>query len=421
MAMRLVKSRWSVRGVAALAFMCGARAAVGAEGPQAAAEGTVVVRTVQTERIVGTLESFSLKDGLVLVRAGGDRTRMPAVDVVQIDTKLPRQQPHPESAHWVLASGDSIYGQPVGGSERTVSIRRDDLGTLDLPILRLRELTTPAGREARKAGKFGPIASRPASEDDELWLVNGDRLTGLIERIDPNGVALETDAGRTVVALDVLLAARLAQADRPATQPGKARSVRARLTLADGSTLTVGELAWRQDGLIIAVQREAKRVQCRIQMDRVLRVEVVGGRWQWLGRMLPLVAEHTPLLGVRWPHRIDRNVLGGPIRVGGRGFERGIGVHSRSRLVYGLDAGCERLVCAYGLDDDAGPMADVAVEISVDGKRVHHAPGVRPDGQVHRVSVDLSGAKQVELLVDFGKNGHVQDRFNWIEPAVIRR
>ncbi len=414
MAMQIVKSRWSAGALVALAFMSGARDASGAEG-------AVVVRTVQAERVVGRLESFGLKGGLILVGAGGDRTRVPAVDVVQIDTRQTRQQPDPESTHWVLTDGDSIFGQPVGGSERIVAIQRDDLGALDLPILRLRELITPAGRAARKAGEFGPIASRPATEDDELWLANGDRLTGLIERIDPNGVALETDAGRTVVGLDVLLAARLTQADRPVTQPGKARSVRSRLTLADGSALTVDELAWRPDGLTISVNHEAKRVQRRVQTDCVLRVEVVGGRWRWLSRMQPLVAEHTPLLGVRWPHRIDRNVLGGPIRVGGRGFERGIGVHSRSRLVYGLDEGCERLVCAYGLDDDAGPMADVEVEVSVDGKRVHHGPAVRPDGQVHRVSVDLTGAQRVELLVDFGKNGHVQDRFNWIEPAVIRR
>ena len=104
-----------------------------------------------------------------------------------------------------------------------------------------------------------------------------------------------------------------------------------------------------------------------------------------------------------------------------RRFERGIGVHSRSRLVYALDERCRRLVSAYGLDDDSGPMAHVDVKVVVDGKVVHHAPDVRADGRLRRVSVDLSGAKQIELQVDFGKNGDVQDRFNWLEPALIRR
>ena len=36
------------------------------------------------------------------------------------------------------------------------------------------------------------------------------------------------------------------------------------------------------------------------------------------------------------------------------------------------------------------------------------------------VVLDLAGAKTLTLEVDYGENYDVQDRFNWIEPALLR-
>jgi len=36
------------------------------------------------------------------------------------------------------------------------------------------------------------------------------------------------------------------------------------------------------------------------------------------------------------------------------------------------------------------------------------------------VVVETNGARTLTLEVDYGKNQDVQDRFNWIEPALLR-
>ena len=34
--------------------------------------------------------------------------------------------------------------------------------------------------------------------------------------------------------------------------------------------------------------------------------------------------------------------------------------------------------------------------------------------------IDVGGAKQLTLEVDFGRNGDIQDRFDWIEPGLVK-
>ncbi len=36
------------------------------------------------------------------------------------------------------------------------------------------------------------------------------------------------------------------------------------------------------------------------------------------------------------------------------------------------------------------------------------------------VRLDVKRANRIELVVDFGENGDLQDRFDWVEPALIR-
>ncbi len=385
-----------------------------------AAEGEVVVRTVETGQVAGAIESFNLTEGLVLTTRDGKKLELPAADVVQLDTNLPRLKADPESFRWIMIGGDAVYARLVEGDDRTLTLRHDDAGDFDVPLTRLRAMIMPSVAAASTQPAAAP-ATRPATRDDEVLLRNGDRLRGLIGRIEPGGLTLETDDGETIVRFGVLKAAWLAQPAPTTTRPAGPVPLRARLTLRDGSTLTVSDLHWRRDGLTVQVDRGGQRVTRRLPSDRVLQVAVVGGRWVWLDQVSPRLAAHTPLLGVAWPHRVNRNVLGKTIRVGGRAFERGIGVHSQSRLVYELDGRCRRFVTGYGLDDASGSLADVEVVVLLDGKRVHHAPSVRFDGRVHRASIDVRGAKELELRVDFGKDGDVQDRFDWIESALVRQ
>ena len=112
--------------------------------------------------------------------------------------------------------------------------------------------------------------------------------------------------------------------------------------------------------------------------------------------------------------------MGGPLTVAGEAFERGIGVHSRSSLIFEIKGAYREFVTSFGMDDDSGPVADVTVVILVDGQKRFEKAHIRP-GMLHGpVRLDVAKAGRLELIVDFGDNGDLQDRFDWIGTGLIR-
>ena len=76
-----------------------------------------------------------------------------------------------------------------------------------------------------------------------------------------------------------------------------------------------------------------------------------------------------------------------------------------------------------GLDDTAGPLGDVDIEVRVDGEtryRRQHVGKSAPGAAAEPIRIPLDGSQRLELLVTFGRHGDVQDRFNWAGAALIR-
>jgi hypothetical protein len=57
--------------------------------------------------------------------------------------------------------------------------------------------------------------------------------------------------------------------------------------------------------------------------------------------------------------------------------------------------------------------------VKLDDKVVHETADFVAGKLADVVQVPLAGAKTLTLEVDYGKTYDVQDRFNWIEPALL--
>ena len=123
------------------------------------------------------------------------------------------------------------------------------------------------------------------------------------------------------------------------------------------------------------------------------------------------------------PWQRDRSVVGGPLVAFGRAHGKGLGVHSRSRLVFTVPAGCERFWTRVGLDDCVLqlPMQPAAVARVVhNGKVVFRADDLRA-GQAPRDCGMLAVAPgdEIALEVDFGKGRDLGDRVDWLSPVFL--
>jgi hypothetical protein len=189
-----------------------------------------------------------------------------------------------------------------------------------------------------------------------------------------------------------------------------------RVGLIDGSAITSAAIRLVDQKLSIALSDGSTRV---VPQSSLVFIEHVNGPVVWVSSLLPTESIQTPFMDLFWPARMDRTVDGDPIRFGERTFARGIGVHSYSKLSYALDPGFKLFRTQYAISGE-GPYANVTVRIALDGMVVHEQAELRAGVLAPPVLIDLDGNKQLTLEVDYGQNYDVQDRFNWIEPALLR-
>ena len=372
----------------------------------------VTAETVDGEVIDGALQLLSLPDGVVVREVGGAKRHVPARDLVRISTTVRPWGRTRNDVTLRMVDGDTLSGRIVQGDDESVVLDTQGLGRVHVPLDVLERLDTARAFQLAYRESVAWLDRSRRNDTDRILLTNGDVVEGFLTAIGVEGVSIEGSFGETLVPHHVVVAVRLA--------PGVAVAVHEphfRVHLRNSGRVTVTGFDWKDD---IARARLRHGGDVTIDAGRIVRIEVLGGRWEWLSNHRPISFEHTPMLSLDWDYSRDRNVLGRPIRVAGEMFEHGVGVHSRSSLIYDLKGAYREFVTRFGIDDDSGALADVSVLILVDGMRRFDQVNVRP-GELHGpVRLDVTRANRIELIVDFGDNGDVQDRFNWVEPALIR-
>ncbi len=388
-----------------LALLVGSPTAAAAlEGDDAPAR-PAFVRTIEGDVPLAEVLELSAKDGLRFHAEGGATRSMPLTEVARIQTRHAPAPAEPQDGALWLAGGDVLYGRLHGGGDDSVTLRTDDLGDIAIAFDEI-VAWYPTAATADAASRHAENQA-----DDIVHLKNGDRVRGFISALDERSVTLESSGQDVVVKMELISAVRFVP---PAPRPQGAR--RLVVTLVNSGRLTLGELAWSQ-GLVRGRTAGGQAVQ--IEARRIAAIDVFGGRWLRLTQLAPVSHKHDSMMGKTWGYQVDHNVTGGPLSVGRTGFDYGFGVHSRSVLTFDVPPTAATLVTWFGLDDDSGELADVDVTILVDAEVKFERKGVTRGSLEGPVRVDAAGAKRVELKVDFGRNGDIQDRFDWIDPAFI--
>jgi hypothetical protein len=176
-------------------------------------------------------------------------------------------------------------------------------------------------------------------------------------------------------------------------------------------------------------------------------LQPLGGRAVYLSQLRAAEYRHVPYLGLAWPYQTDRNVTGGWLRANGRLYPFGLGVHSAAHLVYelpganesplsplGRGAGGEgkpslsdpsnnpykRFQAELAIDDSTAGGGSVRFLVIVDGRGKYASDTIRGGMPLVPVSVDIEGAKRLELVVDFADRADVLDHADWLNARLIR-
>ncbi len=89
-------------------------------------------------------------------------------------------------------------------------------------------------------------------------------------------------------------------------------------------------------------------------------------------------------------------------------------------LAYKLKPGDRRFQALVGVDDRAGPLGSVVFRVLTDRTPRVTTPAMSCRDAPLAIDVDISGAKLLILITEFGERGDVRDLADWVEARIIR-
>ncbi len=270
----------------------------------------------------------------------------------------------------------------------------------------------------------------------------GARIEGIMETLTNGSLTINSDRlGDVKVSYDRLKALVLAQIeddedkgdeDKGDGKPDAPDGLRVQMRLQDGSSL-VGRLDALGDARARVHHEFLGAVE--VELEHLAEIAFLDGRVTYLSDREPAHVREVPgplFNGTdRYAYKRDTNVLYGPLRMSGRIFRKGLGVHSYSLLEYALAEDDARFRSTIGLDDSARPfstavaaadVASVVFRVKVDGKLLFQKAMSWKDAPLP-IEVPIKGDK-LSLEVDFGgvagSMNSTLDRANWADARLVK-
>jgi hypothetical protein len=358
-------------------------------------------------------------DALAVKTAGRS---IPVGEVKEVIFPGAERDVHPGPVRLFLATGDEITGEVTAGDDEKVSIRSASLGSLDVKVelIRAVALTSDEAEIRRFRKEIVPLDVKGDLVVTRAWTTQ----TGRLERIDPRGIAFEFPSeslGKVTLGPDKVIGARLEPLGKPPEPPA---GLRARLDLGDGGAV-FGKLRGYRGGTFTL--DASLKAGLTIKAAEVRSLSFLGGRIVYLSDLEPVSAEeHAKVISLVFKHREDADVMGNPLRLDGKTYRKGLGVHAYSKLVYKLGGRFSRLRAVIGLDDEARERRDVVgtvrFQVLVDGKPAlgEHGCALSTRDPAKAIDVDVAGASTIELIADFGDSQDTLARGGWADAYLVK-
>ncbi|MFO0867962.1 MAG: NPCBM/NEW2 domain-containing protein [Pirellulales bacterium] len=252
-----------------------------------------------------------------------------------------------------------------------------------------------------------PDVDRLIIRDGDSWL----NLTGLVTTITAAQVEWETDGMARRFASDRVVALVLASPPGPA-RPGATRM----LQLVDGSLLSSTHVTLEK-GVWSCALGEESRVQ--LPGSSVRRLVVRSSRVTWLSELVPERCEQQSLAAAPLPWRRDAALTGGPLRLAGETYERGIALQAQTHCEFKLEGRYELLVARVGLDDAAGGHGDCEISVRGDASVPLAAWRQRGADPPRDLRLTVTGQRRMQLRVDYGAHLDLADHVDWAAARLI--
>lgn len=117
------------------------------------------------------------------------------------------------------------------------------------------------------------------------------------------------------------------------------------------------------------------------------------------------------------PHA-GKSVDGNPLTMGRKTYARGLGTHARCEFALDLKGAASKFTATVGVDDEKTGHGSVTFAVYVDGKKAVETPVLHGGDAPVPLSVDVTGAKRLRLLVTDAGDGLDSDHADWADAQI---
>ncbi|MHC4716937.1 MAG: NPCBM/NEW2 domain-containing protein, partial [Planctomycetota bacterium] len=337
-----------------------------AQPPAATAEAATVGGEAFTGRLVAIdaararfataagARSVPLRD-LWTVRLAEPKDLMATADAAVLVLRRPRRGR-------LAVKGLTVADGRISGDSALLGRFRLDVGLVEAIYLPPPHGTPGACRDAHlRLALPGTRQDFLVAEDKQgKWIP----MPGVLKGISGTKVTFHVGGADRTIDLAGVRVIQLARASTT-TAPSAPRG---ELIGVDGSAVPFAKIALTGPTLSVSsphltapAVKPASVAAIRFGSDRVV----------YLSDLDPAKVSQAGLFDVTFPFRRDRSSSGKPIRLGGKTYDRGLGLHSRCRLTYDLGGRFAVLTALAGIDDAARGLGFVCAGVAPAGPSGH--------------------------------------------------
>jgi hypothetical protein len=379
-----------------------------------------------------TSATARMADGSVLVGplrsiSGGeirleDRSEpFAAADMIRLDFQGRRREPAARASLIQLVNGDRIVaGLTSMSDEAVVALWKShpDWPPVRIPSETIAGILMSAPSDALQRSRWFAQVFGRRPKSDVVLLLNGDRAAGDLAAFDQANLKLAQ--GGKPLQIEMARVRGIAFNSTLSSMPA-AKKPGIHVTLTDGSQLTAYGASRERGGPLRCTTAFGSPLE--IPLSAVVSIRFLDGRTTYLSDLEPRQARSSGFFGSseRLPLARGFNVLGGPLVVRGTEYPKGLGTRSHSRIEFDLAGRYHHFQAVAALDDLSDGKGSVRFIVERDGARVFESQLVTgTDAPLAIGPLDLTGARRLALIVDYGELADINDWADWCDAVVIR-
>ncbi|QDU13366.1 NPCBM/NEW2 domain protein [Gimesia maris] len=374
-----------------------------------------VAPDVEVTSLSGTTASGSLQSlnkTIAKVKAGPTEKDLPLSNILNMRFPRNRSQRSLELPLTVrLTDGSKFPIQALQSNDRQVKVSGKQTGELILPTKNVASI------------RFGPLSSNirdswekllKAENSKDLLVVQKenvlDYIDGVVGSITEDKIQFFTGEDEVSVNRSRVFGVIYFRPPTPEVSPF------CEIRLTDEGVLKASAINFTGSEFTATLQGGT---QARFAPQSIANLDFSQGKVRYLSDLEPGNIEYTPFFDTVWKYRKDRHRDGGPLRVGGKEYARGLYIHSKTLLQYRIKGDYRNFRAIMGIDDSVPGIGFVYVEIKGDGRTLYSG-NVRSSDSPVELNLDVRGVRDFEVLVDFGDNLEICDHLDLCEARFIK-